>query len=126
MFHREALESESFEEQYLDFERLTQRFLRLQPQDPLEAWGHIPLAAALVFVDLSAAGFECRAMIDYNFGSRIQFIASQKVSLQVHVISGRGLVISWLDEQGLVRETLDLSEPNLKVIKKNLRVIANL
>jgi transcriptional regulator with XRE-family HTH domain len=58
-------EEESFEDLYLDYEKLTQRFLRLQPQDPLEAWGHVPLAGALMFVDLSAAGnsprprFEC-------------------------------------------------------------------
>jgi hypothetical protein len=126
MFASEAVADELFEDQYLDFEKLTQRYLRLQPDDPLEAWGHIPLAGALVFVDLCAAGFECRAVIDCQFGTRIEFCASKSVSLQVHVIFGRGLVISWLDEQGLVRETLDLSDANLQVIKNNLRAIAKL
>lgn len=53
MFHQEALAGELFEEQHLDFERLTQRYLALQAQDPLKAWGFVPLAGALVFVDLS-------------------------------------------------------------------------
>ena len=125
MFASEALEGELFEYQYLDYEKLTQRFLRLQPQDPVEAWGHVPLAGALVFVDLSAAGFECRAIMSHAFGTRIEFSASKSVVLEVQVISGRGLVVEWLDEQGRVRETFDLSEANLKVIKNHLRALAN-
>ena len=126
MFHQQALADELFEDQHLDLEKITQRYLALQPQDPLKAWGFVPLAGALVFVDLSASGFGCRAVTDHLFGTRIQFYASEKVSLQVHANFGRGLVISWLDEQGLLRETLELSDSNLKVIKKQLRATANL
>ena len=61
MFNREALESESFEEQYLDFEKLTQRFLKLQPQDALEAWGHIPIGANLSIANGSRLGLQMGA-----------------------------------------------------------------
>ena len=126
IFQSETLAGELFEERYLDFGKLTERYLQLRPADPLEAWGHVPLAGALVFVDLSASGFECRAIIDHNFGTRIEFTGSKQAALQVHVIYERGLVISWLDDQGLVRETRDLSDASLKIIKTNLRAVAGL
>jgi len=126
LFQVESLADEAFEEEYLDFAKLTQRYLRLAPRDPLEAWGHIPLAGALVHVDLAASGFECRTVTDYHFGTRIKFERSKQVVLQVHVIYGRGLVISWLDEQGLTRETRELSEASLKIIKANLRAVEGL
>lgn len=126
MFEQQILADEAFEDDYLNFEKLTKRYLRLAPRDPVEAWGHVPLAGALVFVDLSAAGFICRAVIDHNFGTLIQFSTSQSVSLQVHVIFGRGLVISWRDQQGLIRETLDLTASNMNLIKNNLKGVAGL
>ena len=126
LFLGDSLADELFEEDYLNFEKLTQRYLRLEAQDPLEAWGHIPLAAALVHVDLEASGFVCRTITDYHFGARIEFERSKQVVLQVHVIHGRGLVISWLDDQALTRETRELSEASLKIIKANLRTVAGL
>jgi len=126
MFQGEALNDELFESEYLDLEKSSRHYLSLRPRDPLEAWGHVPLAGALVYVDLAAAGFECRGIIDYSFGTRIEFHlpALKQVSLQVGVIFDRGLTISWLDEMGLVREQLDLTDSNLKIIKQRLRVAA--
>jgi len=126
MFQGQALVDEQFEAQYLDYEALTERYLRMKPRDPLEAWGHVPLAGALVFVDLSASGFECRAITDQHFGTRIQFMGSERVALQIQVVFQRGLVISWLDDQGLIRETLDLSTANLNALKARLRSVAGL
>ncbi len=126
LFQGDSLADELFEEDYLNFEKLTQRYLRLEPRDPLAAWGHIPLAAALVHVDLEASGFICRTIIADHFGARIEFERSKQVVLQVNVIYGRGLVISWLDDQALTRETRELSEASLKVIKDNLRTVAGL
>lgn len=126
LFQGESLADEVFEDDYLNFEKLTQRYLRLEPQDPLQAWGHIPLAAALVHVDLQASGFICRTITDDQFGARIEFERTRQVALQVHVIYGRGLVVSWLDDQALIRETRALSEASLKIIKANLRTVAGL
>lgn len=126
LFQGESLADELFEEDYLNFQKLTHRYLRLQVKDPLEAWAHIPLAAALVHVDLEASGFPCRTITDYQFGARIEFDGSKQVALQVHVIYGRGLVVSWLDDQGLTRETRELSEASLKIIKANLSDVAGL
>src|SRR5690349_2478023 len=40
LFQVESLADELFEEEYLNLEKLTQRYLRLAPRDPLKAWGH--------------------------------------------------------------------------------------
>src|SRR6266478_8273809 len=95
MFQGEALNDELFESEYLDLQKLSRHYLRVRPQDPLEAWGHVPLAGALVYRDLAAAGFEGRAIIDDSFGTRIEFFlpALKRVSLQVGVSFDRGLTI---------------------------------
>ncbi len=126
MFQEEALNNELFESEYLDLQKLSRHYLSVRPQDPLEAWGHVPLAGALVYRDLAAAGFEGRAIIDDSFGTRIEFFlpALKHVSLQVGVSFDRGLTISWLDAMGLVREKLDLTDSNLELIKQRLRVAA--
>ena len=86
------------------------------------------MAGALVFNALSGFGFECRASIDHCFGTRIDFRtpALAKISLKVGVIFGRGLVISWLDEQDLPRETLELSDETLKLLRNRLNAVAGL
>jgi hypothetical protein len=54
-------------------------------------------------------GFECGAILDSNFRTRIRFVrrALTGVSFEVGVAFGRGLV---LDEQGLARQTMGLSD----------------
>ncbi len=123
LFGREALKDASFESQHLNFRTITQQYLRVQPRDPLDAWSYVPVAGAMAFVKLAAAGFESRAIIDHCFGVRIQFLlpALAKVALEVGVVFGRGLIIRWLDEQGCTRETMDLSDSNLALIAKHLR-----
>src|ERR1700690_1381101 len=107
MFHRGAMEDEAIESQHLDLRALREQYLRIQPRDPLEAWSYVSLAGALVFSKFSAWGFECHATIGRSFCPRIEFRSG---SLQLGVVVGRGLVISWLDEQGSIRETMDLSD----------------
>ncbi len=126
MFGSEALRDETFETQHMSFRTLSQQYLRVQVRDPLDAWGFIPVAGAIAFVKLAAAGFECRAIIDHCFGVRIEFLlpALAKVSLEVAVVFGRGLIIRWLDEQGLTRQTMDLSDSNLQLIAKSLHSMA--
>jgi len=117
---------EIFEKQHLDLETLNRHYLRLQPRNPLEAWACVALAGAIVFIDLSAAGFECRAVIEHSFGTRVEFRLPNlaKVFLQIGVVFGRGLVIRWLDDQGLERDEINLTGSNLKLIIKNLRAAA--
>ncbi len=67
------MNNELFESEYLDLQKLSRHYLNVRPQDPMEAWGHVPLAGALVYRDLAAAGFEGRAIIDDSFGTRIEF-----------------------------------------------------
>ena len=126
LFGREALADQLFVSQYCDVEALTRRFLSLRVRDPLEAWSFIPMAGALVFNELSASGFECRAITDHNFGVRVEFKlpALRKVFLQVGVVSGRGLIIRWLNEQGLQERELDLSDSALEAIKRDLLPLA--
>jgi len=126
MFGNQALRDEAFETRYLNFRTLSQQYLRVQVRDPLDAWSFIPVAGAIAFVKLATAGFESRATIDNCFGVRIHFLlpALANVSLEVGVLFGRGLIIRWLDEQGLTRETMDLSDSNLQLIAKNLRSLA--
>ncbi len=117
---------EIFERKHLNLETLNRHYLSLQVRNPLEAWAYVALAGAIVFVDLAAAGFECRAVTDHHFGTRLDFSSPglANVSLQIAVIFGRGLVIRWLDEQGLVRKEMDLTGSNLKLIIKRLRAVA--
>ncbi len=128
--HAALFESEGrdeiFERKHLNLETLNRHYLSLQVRNPLEAWAYVALAGAIVFVDLAAAGFECRAVTDHHFGTRLDFSSPglANVSLQIAVIFGRGLVIRWLDEQGLVRKEMDLTGSNLKLIIKRLRAVA--
>lgn len=126
LFHRESLADELFERQHLDFGALTQRFLSLNPRDPLEAWSFASVAGALVFNELSASGFECRAIIDHRFVVRIEFMlpALRKTFLHVGVVSGRGLIIRWCNEQWVEQEEGVLSDSSLEAIKFKLRSIA--
>jgi hypothetical protein len=128
MFDREAVEKEALESQELDLRILSEQYLRAQSRDPLEAWSYVSLAVALVFNKFSAWGFQSRATIDCNFRTRIQFLrpALARVSFQVGAVFGRGLVISWLDEQGLLRQTMALSDATMNSIKKELNAIAGL
>jgi len=65
-------------------------------------------------------------VIEHSFGTRVEFRVTSlaKVFLQIGVVFGRGLVIRWLDDQGLVRETINLTGSNLKLIVKRLRAAA--
>src|SRR5258708_4607648 len=98
---------EALESQELDLRTLSELFLRVQVRDPLGAFSHVVMAGALVFNKFSAWGFECRAILDSNFRTRIGFVlpALAGVSFEVGVVLGRGLVISWLGEHGLLRQT---------------------
>jgi transcriptional regulator with XRE-family HTH domain len=126
LFQRESLADELFERQHLDLGALTQRFLSLQSRDPLEAWSFASVAGALLFNELSASGFECRAIIDHRFGVRIEFMlpALREVVLHVGVVSGRGFIIRWLNVQRVEQEERVLSDSTLEAIKLNLRSMA--
>ena len=93
LFESEA-QDERFEKQHLDLGSLNRHYLSLQPRNPLEAWAYVALAGAIVFVDLSAAGFECSAVINHQFGTRVNFSLPRlaKVSLRIGVVFGRGLL----------------------------------
>jgi hypothetical protein len=110
----------------LDFRILSQRFLSVRSREPLEAFNYCSLAGALVFNDLSVAGFECRAIVSSDFRTHIRFLLPKLayVSLRIDGEDARGLVVSLLDEHQLIRETMVLSQTSMNLIKKNLRSVA--
>ncbi len=123
MFEKEAIEDFIVESSHFTFHALTCRYLKLQSRDPLESWNYVAMAGSLVFIDLSAAGYECVSMTDHSFGTQFAFKEPRlkHLGLRVGVVFGRGLVISWIDENGSIRgATMDLSNSALDLIKENL------
>jgi hypothetical protein len=123
LFRREALLEDQFENQHLDLVALNQRYLQLQPDNPLEAWSYVALAGALLFIKLSNAGYECRVQTDHSFGSRLTFLSPKldNVILKLNVIFGAGLRITWLDGDNLPRyNPMPVENSTLDFIEKTL------
>jgi hypothetical protein len=126
LFRREALLEDQFENQHLDLMALHHRYLQLQPQSPLESWSYVALAGSLLFIRLSNAGYECRVVTDHGFGSRISFLAPKlaNVVLQLSVVYGAGIRISWLDGDNLPRySAMEMSNSTLDFIEKTLHSV---
>ena len=89
----------------------------------MAAWSYVSLAGAMVFNHLSASKFECQALINHNFGSRIEFFepALAKISLHLRITFDRGLLIRWLDQRESKAEWMELSDSTLDSIEKRLR-----
>jgi hypothetical protein len=66
---------------------------------------------------------ECQAVISHNLGSRIEFLALAlaKISLEVSINYGRGLLIRWLEERKSQAEWMELSDSTLTSIETKLR-----
>jgi hypothetical protein len=123
MLRRPSLEDPS---RPLTIRTLRQRHLSVHARCPLEALNYCSLAGALAFNDLSTSGFECRAILGSDFRTNILFKLPKlaKVFLRIDFEGGRGLVIRWLDEHQLVRETMPFSGSVMTFIKKKLRSLA--
>src|SRR6266404_1738466 len=115
MFLREGLEDEALETQQLGLLMLNRRYLSVRPRDPVAAWSYVSLAAAIVFNHFSKNRLDCQAVINHHFGSRIEFLAPAlaKISLQVSINFGRGLIIRWLEERQSKAEWIELSDSTL-------------
>jgi hypothetical protein len=123
MFENQAIANFIFEESHLSYKTLNRRYMAVSSNDPLESWNYVSLAGALLFNDLSAAGFETIMSVDHNFGARFSFRDHRlkKLGLQVGVKFGRGITLAWIDENGSVRgDTMVLSNSTLDLIKKTM------
>ena len=98
MFRGPRLEDLS-DDRPLEFRILSQSFLSVRAREPLEALNYCSLAGALVFNDLSVAGFECRAIVSSDFRTHIRFLLPKlaQVSLLIDGEDERGLVVRVLD-----------------------------
>ncbi len=123
LFGKESMRDLEFEHGYLDFAALNRRYLAVQSHNPLEAWGYVSVAGAMVFNWLTFRGFECIAKIDHLFGTRIEFLVPKLATrgLKIDAVFGRGLVISWFNELGAITgEPRDLMNSALDFVEKEL------